>query len=50
MGKLKEVLCDRKMHMKLKGKIIQNTGKVSIAVWGRDMVNNEKPSKEIGGE
>ena len=24
------------------------SGKASIAVWGRDMGNNEKPRKEVG--
>ena len=37
-------LCDRNMPLKLKGKI-QNSVKVSIAVWGRDMSNNERPRK-----
>ena len=44
------MLCDRKVFVKLKGKIMQNSGKASIDVWGRDMVNNEKPGKETGGE
>ena len=29
-----------------KGGDIQNSGKDSISVWGRDIVNNEKPRKE----
>ena len=39
------MLCDRNVPVKLSGKIcIQNrTGEASIAVWDRDMVNNEKP-------
>ena len=29
---------------------MQNSGKTTIAVWGRDVVNNKKPRKETGGE
>ena len=38
------------MPVELKGKSIQNSDKASIAVWGRDMCNKEKPRKETGGE
>ena len=30
--------------------IIENSGKASIAVWGSDMVINEKSRKDTGGE
>ena len=40
------VFRDRNMPVKLKGRYTQN----SIGLWSRDMVNNEKPRKETGGE
>ena len=33
-----------------KGEYIQNSGRASIGVLGRVMVNNERPSKETVGE
>ena len=33
---------------KCNGKSIQNRRKASVAVWGRDMVKNEKPRKKTG--
>ena len=43
------LLCDRNMPVKKNGKI-QNSrpSKAIIAVWSRDMANNEKPRKENG--
>ena len=41
------MLCDRNMPVKLNGKLHRTVlgPKASIAVLGRDMVNNEKPRK-----
>ena len=43
------VLCDRRMNMKIKGKGVQNSGKTSTDVRGRDMGVEEGTGKEIGG-
>ena len=44
------VLCDRKMNVKTKGKVhVQNSGKTSTDVRGRDMGFEEGTGKEIGG-
>ena len=40
----------RKDAYEAKEEDIQNSGKASIGIWRRDMVNNEKPRKEIEGE
>ena len=33
-----------------RGGDVQNSGKASIVVWGREIVNNEKPVKYTGCE
>ena len=43
------VLCDRRMNMKIKGEGVQNSGKTSTDVRGRDMGVEESTGKEIGG-
>ena len=35
------VLCDRRMPVKLKGKVFQNSGQTSSVVWCGDLGNNE---------
>ena len=37
------VLCDKKMPVKLKGKL--HSGTTNICVWRRDMVNNESQQR-----
>ena len=44
------VLCDRNMPVKEKGEHIQESCNASIAVLFRDMVDDEQPIKETGGE
>ena len=35
------VFCDRRMNVKINGKVLQNSGKISTDVRGRDMVVEE---------
>ena len=51
MGNWSEVkCCVTERCREVTAEDIQDNGKASIVVWGRGMVNNEKPRNETGGK